>query len=77
MTKRQTRPTEAQSRWLRRIAHQPMMITYIPGEEPRYHLADGLVVPAATANLLIRKGWVVGQRDGLFEQPQSYRVKTP
>jgi len=67
------RPTEAQSRWLQRIARSPMMKTYIVGDSrPRYSLQNGDTVPIPIAETLIRNGWVRGRRDGLFGDEQSY-----
>jgi hypothetical protein len=78
MTRRQARPTEAQHIWLQRIAQSPLMVTYEPGEGDRFSLTNGVTVPANTARLLIRKGWVVSQRDGLYlDQPQTYKVRVP
>jgi hypothetical protein len=67
------KPSEAQAQWLRRIAHSPLMKTYVPNDpQPRFSLQDGSTVPHQTATLLIRNGWVRGRRDGLFGDEQSY-----
>jgi hypothetical protein len=71
------RPTEHQTVWLRRIAASPMMITREPGESVRYSLQNGATIPAPTAETLIRNGWVKAERDGLFDEPQTYRALTP
>jgi hypothetical protein len=70
------RPTDTQAAWLRRIARSPMMATRVPGEPTRYGLQNGNDVPAQTAEALIRNGWVKGERDGLFDEPQTYRALT-
>jgi len=67
------KPTEAQAQWLRRIAHSPLMKTYVQGDsQPRYSLQSGETVPVPIAEKLIRNGWVRGRRDGLFGDEQSY-----
>lgn len=67
------KPSIAQADWLKRIAHSPMMKTYVQGDpQPRFSLQDGSTVPINTALLLIRNGWVRGRRDGLFGDEQSY-----
>ena len=67
------KPTEAQTRWLARIARSPLMKTYVQGDtQPRYSLQDGSTVPIDIAEKLIRNGWVRGRRDGLFGDEQSY-----
>jgi hypothetical protein len=75
-TKR-TRPTGYQTLWLRRIASSPMMVTREPGEPTRYSLQNGHTIPSPTAETLIKNGWVKGERDGLFDEPQTYRALTP
>jgi hypothetical protein len=71
-------PTSYQASWLRRMAVSPMMVTYVDGENERYGLFDGSTVPASTARILIRNGWVRPDREsGLFDRPQVYRVLTP
>jgi hypothetical protein len=77
MTKRQTRPSQMQAKWLRLIAHFPLQVTREHGEKPDFRLSNGTAVPPNTARLLIRNRWVEAERDGLFEQPQTYRVRTP
>jgi hypothetical protein len=73
ITKRTVKPTEAQAKWLRRIAQSPLMKTYIDGEPmPRFSLQSGATVPTPIAEVLIRNGWVKGRRDGLFGDEQSY-----
>jgi hypothetical protein len=71
------RPTEYQTQWLRRIAASPMMVTRGPGEPVRYSLQNGATIPLLTAKTLIRNGWVKAERDGLFDEPQTYRALTP
>jgi hypothetical protein len=71
------RPTEHQTAWLRRIASFPMMVTRVSGEPIRYSLQNGATVPRLTAEILIRNGWVKAERDGLFDEPQTYRALTP
>lgn len=72
------KPTLAQTQWLHRIALSPLMKTYIDGEpQPRFSLVSGETVPFPTASLLIRNGWVRPQRDGLFDDPQTYVALKP
>lgn len=71
------RPTIYQSQWLNRIAHSAMMVTGVPGEEARYGLHNGSTIPTPTAKTLIENGWVKAERDGLFDEPQTYRALTP
>ena len=71
-TWRTAKPTEEQAKWLKRIAHSPLMKTYTPGDpDPRYSLQNGQTVPAPTAQLLIRNGWVTGQRAALLEDDEQ------
>jgi hypothetical protein len=72
-----SRPNHYQAQWLRRIAQSPMMVTRVPGEPPRYSLQTGEIIPQRTAEILIRNGWLRAQRDGLFDDPQTYRAHTP
>lgn len=70
---RNRKPTHAQAAWLQRIARSPLMKTYLDGDpQPRFSLQNGETVPADTAMILIRNGWVKGRRDGLFGDEQSY-----
>ncbi len=75
--KRPKRPSENQSRWLARIAQSPLMVTRVPGEEPRFSLQNGHTVPRSTVDVLIRNGWIKDERDGLFDDAQTYRVLKP
>jgi hypothetical protein len=71
-------PTKSQTIWLRRIALSPLMVTRTPEFNDRYSLANGLTVPERTAKILIDRGWVVAERDGMWsDAPQTYRVRTP
>ncbi len=70
------RPTKRAAAWLKRIAISPLMITKTP-EEKYYSLQDGTPVPPAIAHYLINCGWLKAERDGLFEEPQTYRALTP
>lgn len=74
-TARAPRPTEGQAKWLQRIARSPLMKTYITGDpEPRYSLQNGQTVPAPTAQVLIRNGWVKGQKAGLLDDERAWGV---
>ena len=59
------KPTEGQAHWLKRIAQSPLMKTYVDGV-PQYSLMNGAAVPATTASVLIRNGWVERQGDALW-----------
>lgn len=70
ITQRAVKPTEAQAKWLKRIAQSPLLKTYLDGELlPRFSLQNGATVPAPVAEVLIRNGWLTGRRDG---DEQSY-----
>jgi len=72
------KPTEVQAQWLRRIARSPLMKTYQADGAPRYSLQNGAAVPAPTAELLIRNGWVHREGDALLGQDsQTYRALKP
>ena len=71
------RPTIGQSKWLAMIARSAMMVTKISGAADRYGLQSGEAIPSDTAETLIRNGWVKAERDGLFDEPQTYRALTP
>lgn len=71
--KRPAKPTEAQAKWLQRIAHSPLMKTYLVGDpDPHWSLQNGATIPSPIAQVLVRNGWVKGRRDGLFGDEQSY-----
>lgn len=72
-----SRPNYREAAWLKRIAASPLMLTKVPGEDVHYSLQDGTPVPEATARRLIACGWLKAQRDGLWEEPQTYRALTP
>jgi hypothetical protein len=70
--------TAAQARWLARITDDPLIVTRTPEFKDRYSLASGKTVPERTAKLLIARGWVVPEGDGLWgDQTQTYRCAQP
>ena len=71
-------PTHHQAEVLRRIAITGrMMLTHQEGHEDRYHDGSGKTIDERTAKLLIRNGWLIAERDSMFElAPQSWRAKT-
>jgi hypothetical protein len=71
------KPSTTQAMWLRRIAISPMMKTYIGNKEAVFSLASGEGIPPYVAQALIRNGWVKGQKDGMFDDPQTYIALTP
>ena len=75
--KRPRGPSEGQTKWLRRIALSPMMVTYTEGEDPRFSLQNGATVPRNVAEALIMRGWVKGDKDSLFGLSQTFRVLKP
>ncbi len=75
--KKPRRPTAHQSSWLRRIAVSPLMVTKTEGILDSYSLQNGDPVPTYTAKTLIDNGWVIGERDGMFDIPQTYTVLKP
>lgn len=71
-------PAEAQTRVLRRIAQNGgvLMLTHDAESGDRYSDQLGITVPKTTAHVLIRRGWVIAERDSMFDlTPQSWRVK--
>jgi hypothetical protein len=72
-------PTEHQTKVLRRIAETGcMMLTHSKDGRDRYTDASGSTIAESVARALIRNGWVVGQRDPMFDlTPQSWRARTP
>jgi hypothetical protein len=71
------RPSLIQASWLRRIASDPMMKTYVGNRVAVFSLQNGEEVPPHIAQTLIKNGWVKGQRDGIFDDPQTYIALTP
>jgi hypothetical protein len=71
------KPSTTQAMWLRRIALSPMMKTYIGNKEPVFALATGEEIPPHMAKTLIKNGWVRGQKDGMFDDPQIYTALKP
>jgi hypothetical protein len=78
-TKKPKRPTEHQTRILRRIASTGcMMLTHDADHKDRYTDAAGVTVAEPTAKLMIRNGWLVPERDSMFDlTPQTWRARTP
>jgi len=76
-TKKPIRPSTTQATWLRRIAVSPMMKTYIGNKQPVFHLSSGEEIPPYIAQKLISMGWVRGQKDGLYDDPQTYVALKP
>lgn len=72
-----SRPNRREAGWIKRIASSPLMVTKSPEETVHYSLQDGSPVPPGIARRLITKGWLKAQRDGLFDEPQTYRARTP
>ncbi len=70
------KPNHYQVAWLGRIARSPLMKTFID-DEVRFSLQNGETVPAHTAKVLIRNGWVKPRRDGLFDDTQTYTALKP
>ena len=72
------RPTQEQSRVLRRISQNGgiMMLTHRADGPDEYVDRAGITVPARTAAALIRNGWVIPQRDSMFDlAPQTWRTQ--
>jgi hypothetical protein len=78
-TKKPKLPTEHQTRILRRIAASGyMMLTHHADHRDHYADAAGVTVADPTAKLMIRNGWLVPERDSMFDlTPQTWRVRTP
>jgi len=68
-------PTHAQAALLRQIALSPLMLTKTE-DGNRYSLANGRTVPEPSARVIIRNGWVTPQRDGLYDEPQTWHART-
>ena len=77
--KRQSPPTEYQTLMLRRIAQTGrLMLTRTPEGGDRYSDGSGRPIPDRTAKVLIRKGWVIPERDSMFDEPpQSWLARKP
>jgi hypothetical protein len=71
-------PTHYQSQILRRIAITGgLMLTHDADHNDRYSDRSGAIIPERTAKLIIRNGWVIPQRDSMFDlTPQSWVAKT-
>ena len=82
-----SKPNSLQTEWIRRIAlNGPLMKTYLEkrrgsvltgNREVTYSLADGTAVSNSVAERLIRSNMLVPQKDGMFDDCQTWRVKTP
>jgi hypothetical protein len=70
------KPNTVEFSWLKRISYSAMMVTNRNGTK-EYSLQDGTPIPENVAATLIKHGWVVGQKDGLFDESQTYRALTP
>ena len=75
--KTRRRPTEAESRWLRRIelAGGRLALTHLADLES-YTDDNGNSIPTRAARAILP--FLIPQRDGLFDlTPQSWRVRRP
>jgi hypothetical protein len=55
-----------------------MMLTHREDGKNSYTDASGATIAEPTARLLIRNGWVVPQRDSMFDlTPQTWKARTP
>lgn len=77
--KKPKRPTEHQTRILRRIAASGcMMLTHDADHKSRYTDASGATIADPTAKLMIRNGWLIPERDSMFDlTPQTWKARTP
>ncbi len=71
------KPSHTQAMWLRRIAQSRMVKGYVGNKVPVFSLDTGEEIPPYVALALIRNGWVRGERDGMFDDPQTYRALVP
>jgi hypothetical protein len=78
MKDRKKLPTHYQAGILRRIAITGrLMLTHDADKLDRYSDGQGVAIPKRTAKLRIKNGWVIAERDSMFDlTPQSWRVKT-
>jgi hypothetical protein len=54
------------------------MLTHDAGKKDRYTDAAGVAVADLTARLMIKNGWLVPERDSMFDlAPQTWKVRTP
>ena len=70
-------PTEAQSRVLRRLAQNggSLILTHADDGD-RYSDMAGITVAAPPASALIANGWVIANRDSMYDlAPQSWSVR--
>lgn len=75
--KKPPKPTIYQSQVLAQIAQSPLMKTYSADHKVKWGLANGKEISEACAAALIRNGWVRPERDGFFEESQTYTALTP
>jgi hypothetical protein len=55
-----------------------MMLTHREDGKDSYTDASGATIAEPTARLFIRNGWVVAQRDSMFDlTPQTWIARTP
>lgn len=72
---KQSRPTYEQARILKLVAMKgPLVKSYDQNSEvPMFDLAGGGRVAEPTVQALIRRGWIVPQKDGLYDfDAQTY-----
>ncbi len=79
LIRKNRRPTEFQTRVLGRIAQTGrLMLTHQESKPDSYADGAGSTIDERTAKILIRNGWVVAERDGMFDlAPRSWRAKGP
>jgi hypothetical protein len=72
-------PSEHQTRVLRRIAETGcMMLTHRKDGKNSYTDASGATIAEPTARLFIRNGWVIAERDSMFDlTPQTWKARSP
>lgn len=76
---RPQRPTNEQAQTLRRLANTGGLLILIHTKRgDSYSDLEGSPVPLRIAKALIENGWVIEQKDSLFDlSPQSWRVRNP
>jgi hypothetical protein len=71
-------PTYHQAQLLQRLAITgQLMLTHNEDKKDRYTDGAGGTIDERTAKIFIREGWVIAERDSMFDlTPQSWKVRT-
>lgn len=74
--RKQARPTEAEARAIKIIAVTGGLIVTHRSGHTEYTTPTGVKINPKIAERIIKAGWLIGDRDSLFDCcPQRYRVR--